>query len=97
MRVQISPLLMFLFIDWGYIHGNGRLNIEECSTITIIAPRSHINILKILEVMLTFSIYSTKEIIWLLNRAVNDCIGPTKVTYRIKLKLSTDYQFYVGY
>lgn len=37
------------------IHGNGRLNIEERSTIAIIVPRSNINILKIMEDMLTFS------------------------------------------
>lgn len=41
MRVQISPLLMFFYLLIDSIHGNGRLNIEERSTITIILPRSH--------------------------------------------------------
>lgn len=54
MRVQLSPLLVFYLLIES-IDGNGRLNIKERSTITIIVPRSYINILKILEVMLTFS------------------------------------------
>lgn len=43
----------FTIVDVFYllikgVHGNGRLNIEERSTITIIVLRSHVNILKIL-------------------------------------------------